>query len=209
MNTGEVAKPAALVLAAGRSRRMGAARKQLLPWGETILLRAALTPFTQTALSRLVVVLGDEAEAVAPYLEDLPVEIVVNPTPEQGMGASLALGVSALNAGDRPFFIALGDMPLVQSATLRRLTHVFYQAKQRGVTAPVVVPTYDDRWGHPVLFDGDRRRALLQLRGDRGAKSLLRAWADAVQVCPVADVGVVSDVDTPACYRDLLQKVGL
>ncbi|CAM2008649.1 NTP transferase domain-containing protein [Acanthopleuribacter pedis] len=197
------------MLAAGRSRRMGARRKQLLPWGDSILLRAALQPFTTLSLQRLVVVMGDEAEVAAPYLADVDYQLRVNPNPDAGMGHSLALGAAALPAEADCFFVALGDMPLVRPATLRTLLQAFAETCRRGVAAPVIVPVFDGRRGHPVLFDGARRAALTGLQGDRGAKELLRQWGEAVVPCPVDDPGVVGDIDQPDDYRRLLAEAGI
>lgn len=196
---------AVIVLAAGRSRRMGGARKQLLPWGQTCLLRAALQPWVALKPACLIVVLAEDQGSALPdpadRLVDLAPTLVRNPDPDAGMGRSLALGAAALAAPVAGFFVALGDMPLVQTATLHALIEAFWLHRAAGVTAPVVVPEFEGQRGHPVLFDAARRNALTTLDGDRGAKMLLQGWGDAVTTLPVADIGVTVDIDTPAAYR--------
>lgn len=192
---------AVIVLAAGRSRRMGGACKQLLPWGDTCLLRAALQPWVALKPVEITVVLAANQTQVAAQLDDLAPTLVYNTAPAAGMGRSLALGAAALTTPVAGFFVALGDMPLVQVGTMQVLIDAFWRRRGAGVVAPVLVPEYQERRGHPVLFDAARRDALTSLDGDHGAKMLLRTWGDAVATVPVADVGVTLDIDTPAAYE--------
>ncbi len=196
---------AVIVLAAGRSRRMGGACKQLLPWGDTCLLRATLQPWVALRPVSMVVVLAAEEQpaqaGLAAQLAELNPTLVHNPDPDAGMGRSLALGAAALTLPVTGFFVALGDMPLVKTTTLQTLIAAFRRHRSAGVAAPVIVPAFKGRRGHPVLFDAARRSALTTLDGDRGAKMLLQNWGDAVVPAPVSDVGVTIDIDTPDAYQ--------
>ncbi len=194
---------AGVVLAAGRGRRMGGPEKLLLPVDGVPLVRHAASTLLDAGLSPVVVVVGSGAgaEAVGRALCGLPVRLVVNPSASEGMGTSLARGVSALPPGARTVAVALGDMPRVEPDTLRRLLE-----GQGGTGAGIVVPTWRGRRGHPVIFDLRRyREELLALGGDVGARDVLAAHPADVLEVEAGDPGVVADVDTPEDYRTLAQ----
>ncbi len=197
------AAAAGVVLAAGLGRRMGGPEKLLLPVGGVPLVRRSAGTLLAAGLSPVVVVVGADAgaEAVGRALSGLPVRLAVNPRASEGMGTSLALGVSVLPPGARAVAIALGDMPQVEPDTLRRLLE-----GQRETGAGIVVPTWRGRRGHPVVFDLCRYREELRgLGGDVGAREVLAAHPADVLEVEAGDPGVVADVDTPEDYRALAQ----
>jgi molybdenum cofactor cytidylyltransferase len=182
---------------------MGGPEKLLLPVGGVPLVRRSAGTLLAAGLSPVVVVVGAGAgaEAVGRALSGLPVRLVVNPRASEGMGTSLALGVSVLPPGARAVAIALGDMPRVEPGTLRRLLE-----GHRETGAGIVVPTWRGRRGHPVVFDLRRyREELRALGGDVGARDVLASHPADVLEVDAGDPGVVADVDTPEDYRALEQ----
>jgi molybdenum cofactor cytidylyltransferase len=128
-----------------------------------------------------------------PWLNDLvhryPGTSVITVDETQGIGDTLAMAVGKIAAQDiDALLIALADMPWVQAATLNTLTTAL-------AVAPIVVPTYQGEWGHPVGFDKRYFPALKQCAGDRGARGLLERERARMLECPVDDHGVLSDVD--------------
>jgi molybdenum cofactor cytidylyltransferase len=107
------------------------------------------------------------------------------------MGASLAFGVAAASAADG-WIVALGDMPFVQSETVREVARRLREGGQ------IVVPRHLGRRGHPVGFGRIHLGELRELTGDRGARALLERWQDHVQVIDVEDSGVLQDIDLPS-----------
>jgi molybdenum cofactor cytidylyltransferase len=173
--------------------------KLLLPWRGKPLVRWAAETLVRAGLSPIVAVSGGDHAGVAAALRGLPVTLVENPRHREGMGTSLAAGAAALGREVEAAAVALGDMPLVAEATVRRLVEAY-----RSGGGSVVIPVWEGRRGHPVLFDlGHHRAALLALRGDEGARSLVAARADEIREVPVDDDGILLDVDTPADYRIL------
>jgi molybdenum cofactor cytidylyltransferase len=196
---------AAIVLAAGLSRRMGASNKLLLPLGGTPMVVHALACFAG-AVEEIVVVTGHEREAVAAAVKsaaaergaDLPARCVHNSDYERGMGTSIARGAEALREADA-IFVHLGDVPAVDASTVRALTGAFADASRPAILFPV----HDDRRGHPVLFDAAFHPQLTALTGDTGAKPIVRSHPNAVATVPVTDPGIHRDVDTEAAYQQI------
>jgi molybdenum cofactor cytidylyltransferase len=179
---------AALVLAAGRSRRFGTDNKLLAPLEGTAILARTAAAVTTAGFDETVVVTGLDHDAIAEVLRDVPVRLVRCADERDGMGYSIAAGVAALREGTDGVAIVPGDMPLLTSATLRMLADVFAaHGGQRIVHAA-------DRSGaqrNPVIWPGAFFGALQARQGDRGAKALI---ADAVAV-GVAENCEIIDID--------------
>ena len=107
-----------------------------------------------------------------------------------GMGDSIAAAVRATPAANG-WLMVLGDLPLLQSATLQRVAQALHHRRHRH---DVVVPVFEGQRGHPVAFSARCKEALVALQGDQGAASVVRRFG--VVELPVDDVGVVTDVDT-------------
>ena len=186
----------AIILAAGRSSRMGASNKLLLPFGEWTILEHVVANVSRSSVDDLVVVTGHEDRQIRDVLSDPRVRVAYNPEHEKGMATSLRRGLLAAAPDTDGFMICLGDMPLVTIETLTKLCEAF--AAQDG--RAIVVPTVGGERGHPVLFHRAFREALMQLEGDVGARAVLAAHeADVVEV-PVQDEGIFHDIDTQEAY---------
>ncbi len=188
--------PVGILLAAGRGRRFdptGAASKLLqpLPGGELVV--AASARVLLSSVDTVIAVVPPDDGGVAECLRALGCMVTVCPDADSGMAASL---VHALRqAPDAPsWLIALGDMPYVRTSTMLALRAALEQG------APIVVPLHAGQRGNPVGFGRAHREALLALRGDQGARAILKAHP--VSVVSVDDPGVVLDIDTVA---DLLK----
>jgi len=181
----------AIVLAAGSGSRFGAERCKLLEELDgKPLLRHAVDAALASRASRILVVTGHERERVEAALAGVAVNLIHNASYAEGMSSSLREGLAqAQNA--EGVLVLLADMPLVAPATLDRLIAIFTETG-----AVAVVPTRNGRRGNPVLLGRALFERLAELRGDRGARDLLRACAGVVEV-EIGDEGVFSDVDSP------------
>jgi molybdenum cofactor cytidylyltransferase len=195
---------AVLVLAAGGSRRMGRP-KMLLPLPGGTVLATVVSRLLAAPVDRIVVVLGHgsaEVRARAGLPPDARVTVVDNPDWNEGLSSSLKRGLLACPEADA-LVVALGDQPAVDVDVVRRLV----EAWRRG--ARLAVPVRGEpggpaasRAGHPVLFDRSLRDELLSLRGDVGARDVLRAhWDEAARV----EAPSLSDLDTEEDYRAFLE----
>lgn len=196
----------AIVLAAGRSARMGRS-KALLPAGAdgpSFLARAVAALNEGGACDVLVVCRSDDDELKRAAAElDVPVRVVENPHADEG--GQLSSVVAGLNVADRPGIAAVMilpvDVPLVTAETVRALI-----AESNRTRAPVVRAVHRARHGHPVIFSRAVFDDLRHADPSIGAKAVLQAHAPAVVNVEVADAGTVEDVDTPGDYRRLFGR---
>jgi len=181
-------KLVAIVLAAGSATRMGA-DKLALPWEGATVLERAVAPFLASSRIAEVVLVVQPGFLLPEGLAGA--RLVVNPEHREGMGASLRVGVAATDA--EAWLVALGDMPRVAVSTVEAVIDAVIEE-----THGMVVPVYRGRRGHPVAIAAKYREPLLRVRGDEGARSILRDHPEDLRLLPVDDPGVTFDLDTPA-----------
>jgi molybdenum cofactor cytidylyltransferase len=184
---------AAVVLAAGRSTRMGAVNKLIAEIGGKPLVRIATEQALASHASPVIVVTGHERERVEDALAGLPVRFVHNPDYAEGLGTSLKAGIAAVPADADGAIICLGDMPQVSCALIDKLIAAFDPEN----SALVVVPGIDGRRGNPVVWSRRFFNDLAAVNGDIGARHLIGAYAEAVVEVPVEGEAALTDVDTP------------
>jgi molybdenum cofactor cytidylyltransferase len=184
---------AAVVLAAGRSTRMGAVNKMLAEIGGKPLVRIAAEQAIASHAKPVIVVTGHEREKVEAALDGLPVRLVHNPDFVDGLGTSLGTGIAAVPEEADAAIVCLGDMPQVDAALINRLVAAF--DPERG--ALVVVPSINGRRGNPVVWSRRFFHDLMSIQGDIGARYLIGNYAEVVVEVPVAGEAALTDVDTP------------
>ncbi|MDT5156130.1 MAG: molybdenum cofactor cytidylyltransferase [Acidobacteriota bacterium] len=193
---------AAVLLAAGRSRRMGAF-KPLLPFGARSVVEACVTNLYEAGVSEVVIVVGGRGASVRAALAGLPyVRFAVNEETRSEMGVSLARGIEALHEDAGAVLIALVDQPAVPPETVKSLI----EARCR-TGARLVVPEWRGRGGHPVLIDLGFRAELLSLNPEKGLRGLFDAHRAEVLRVPVDSPFVVRDMDTWEDYVALHTEV--
>lgn len=187
----------AIVLAAGRSSRMGETNKLTLPWANKPMVCHPIDAALEAGLDPVVVVTGHQAERVEALFAGRPVSIVHNPRYAEGLATSLRAGLRALPYGVDGAAILLGDMPRVTPDHLRRLAAAFAPDEGRAI----IVPTRNGRWGNPLVWGRRFFEEIGTLIGDRGARSVAETWPDLVAEVAMADDGVLMDLDTPEALR--------
>lgn len=184
---------AAIVLAAGRSTRMGGPNKLLADLSGKKLVRIAAEQARASKASEVIVVTGHQAELVEQALQGLSVRLVRNSELGGGLASSVKAGIAAVPATADGALICLGDMPLIDTALIDRLIEAF--DPDRG--SLVVVPVADGRRGNPVLWSRRFFAELLMLDGDTGARHLIAKHGEAVTEVPVDGQSAFLDIDTP------------
>jgi molybdenum cofactor cytidylyltransferase len=176
---------AALVLAAGAGTRFGG-RKQLAEVDGRPMLEHALAALAEAPVDETVVVLGSAVEEILDEVDLHGARPVVCERWEEGMSASLAAGLGAVD-GAEAVVVCLGDQPRISSEAIRRVVEA-----RNG--APATRATYDGKPGHPVLLEAELLEPLRDVSGDRGARNLLRRVG--AREVPCDDLGGGEDVDT-------------
>jgi molybdenum cofactor cytidylyltransferase len=178
-----------LLLAAGSATRFGSDKLQhALPHGVAIAAQAAR--HLKVELPRVIAVVKPGAGELAATLAREGCEVVVCENAALGMGASLACAARAAGRA-HGYLVALADMPFVRPSSIAAVR----AAIEAG--APLAAPYFRARRGHPVGIAGTFFEALLELRGDEGARQLLARQAADLRKVPVGDAGVIRDIDTP------------
>lgn len=188
---------AALVLAAGRSRRMGT-QKLLLPLGGEPVIARVVDQVLASPVDRTFVVIGRDGPAMRQALGARGVAWVTNPDPEGDMLSSVRCGLRALPPDCTGVLAVPGDHPRLEARVIVALVEAFRHGQ-----AGLAVPTHGGRRGHPLLFAARYVPEVLQHHDGRGLRGLLEAHADAVCEVEVAAPGVVEDLDLPADYARL------
>ena len=183
----------AVVLAAGPSTRFGSA-KQLVRVAGRPLLHTAVTRAAEVCGNALIVVLGAHAAQLAPLLKHSPGSIVVNHEWREGLASSIRAGVARLPATCAGVMLMLADQAAVSADDLKRLAGSWRKQPQY-----IAAALYAGTCGAPAVFPRTMFRELAQLRGDAGARPLLRRNADRIVRVPMPSAAL--DVDTP---EDLL-----
>lgn len=189
-------KVAGIILAAGRSSRLGRP-KQLLPLGGKPLLQHVLDAAHASTLDEVIVVLGERAAEIAAALDQGRARVVVNERHTDGQSTSLQSGLLALAQDTDGAIFMLGDQPAITASLIDAIIERF-----RATGAPIVAPRYTDGTGNPVVFARGLWPELLAIAGDVGARDVLRAHrADVVDV-PIATTRL-PDVDTWEDYQQI------
>jgi molybdenum cofactor cytidylyltransferase len=182
-----------IVLAAGKSERMGTP-KALLPINGRTFLENILEAIAQSTLSHTVVVLGHHRDQITRRIRLS--NVVFNPDYEQGMITSLQTGIRALPSGLTGAMFFLVDHPLVELDTIDAL--ITKLAPER-----IVLPVVQGRRGHPVLFASEVLQEILDLSASEGANIVVRRDPARVVEVPVNTRGILVDVDTPEDFENL------
>ncbi|MFP6748894.1 MAG: molybdopterin-binding/glycosyltransferase family 2 protein [Alphaproteobacteria bacterium] len=184
---------AALILAAGQSRRMGAINKLLAKIGGKAMLVRVVEAAQASQAEHIAAVTGHEAERVAAALADYDVPAIHNPAFADGLSTSLQRGVGALPGDIDGVIVLLGDMPRIAPDHLDRLIAAFNPLEGRAIC----VPTYQGKRGNPVLFGAQFFAEIAEVGGDSGAKHLIGEHEDILVEVPMEDDGIFLDIDTP------------
>lgn len=189
---------AAIVAAAGESRRMGAC-KQLLDLGGKTVIARCIESILQGGISRVVVVVGPGGERVKAEAGRYPVEVVVNRAPGGDMASSVLAGRRELEPAVSGVVVALCDYPLIAPATIGYLAAV-----HRSAPTAILIPRHRGRKGHPTLFPNE---LLAGLEQGGTLRDILHRSAERVSLLDTEDGGILHDMDTPEEYRRMLRVI--
>ncbi len=173
--------------------------KPLLPFGNKTVIECCLAYLREAGVENIVVVLGHRAGEIRDRIKD--VTIAINPDPDSEMGASIAAGIRAIKDHAKCVLIALVDHPAIPASTISKLVEEWRNG------ARIVVPTWQNRGGHPVLVDLAFRDELLNLDRSGGLRNLFKNHETVVKRLPVDSPFVARDMDTWDDYLALYEEV--
>jgi len=187
-----------IILAAGRSARLGSP-KQLLPYADKNLLQHSIDVAVESSVKPVIVILGSEIEEIERKIDYSGVIIAKNPDWESGMASSVVCGIKTLNKlhpDIESVILMVCDQPFVTAGLLNDLIK-----RQKESGSSIIASSYDDIKGTPALFHKKHFPELVSLKGDTGARSLLKKYAETLQTIPFEKGGI--DIDTIEDYRIL------
>jgi molybdenum cofactor cytidylyltransferase len=171
---------AAVVLAAGRSQRMGAP-KLALPWGKTTVIGQVVSVLREAGLAEVLVVTGDTGQEIKAALQGIPIRVAHNPDSSAGeMLSSCQVGLKELPEEVEAALIVLGDQPQIQGDVVRAVVSSYQKNKP-----DLVVPSYQMHRGHPWLVARRLWPAILSLRDPETLRDFLNQYRDRVTYVPV------------------------
>lgn len=189
-----------IILAAGRSARLGRP-KQLLSYQGKNLLQHTIDAAHESQAGPVIVVLGSDMDVIAESLDPVHLTIVKNPNWEIGMASSVACGINTMNdlyPDTEAVILMVCDQPFVNSKLLKNLID-----KQEESGSSIVASSYENIQGTPALFLKKHFDELSALNGDTGARSLIKRYAESIEAIPF-DQGSI-DIDTIEDYRNLVK----
>ncbi len=184
---------AAVVLAAGQSRRMGSINKLLEPIAGEPIIRRTVASILNSGVQSVIVVTGHEADRVQAALSGLNVVYVNNPAYAEGLSTSLKVGLSRVPSQCDGAVICLGDMPGLSTPHIDALIAAYKPDEGQAI----VVPVHKGKRGNPVLWDKRFFEGMTEVSGDVGARHLIGTYAELVTEVDFEDTAVLTDLDTP------------
>jgi molybdenum cofactor cytidylyltransferase len=185
----------AIVLAAGESARMGKP-KPLLRFGDRTFLEQMIAVLQDAHLDRITVVLGAEAGAIERAVDLSKVDVVINKDYRAGQLSSLLVGLENASAEAEAILLCLVDNPFITAEVVGRVVRTF-----RETDAPIVIPTFQGRRGHPSLFARSMFEELRHAPPEEGARHVVYANQDKIVEVEVPERAVVVGINTPDDYR--------
>lgn len=185
----------AIILAAGKSKRMGQP-KLMMPLKGSTILEQTIDSYLNSTVSEVIVVVGNRAEEMVGLIVSRPVKVAVNPAYHQGMSTSIVSGLGLVGDKSQAIMLALADQPFVDSHTINRLIEAF-----GGHNKGIAIPVCQGKQGHPVIFALKYKGELLGLKGDVGGREVIDRHPDDILEVTVDCAGINIDIDTMSGYN--------
>jgi len=192
---------AALVLAAGRSSRMGCFKPLLAINGRPII-QQTIQNIRDAGVEKILVVIGHQAETILPILDDMGVLWVKNQHFQQEMLSSIKIGVTHLDRRIQAFFLQPGDMPFVKAQTYGKLISVFDPNQM-----DMLRPRHENKGGHPVLISVSKIESILAFQGEGGLRALVKQQRWRTVDLDGNDPGILIDLNKPEDIKNAATKL--
>jgi len=196
-----------ILLAAGQSLRMKGENKLSKEINGIPLIKYAVKNILGSAIDELIIVLGHEKEVIESIIEkNKKIKFVYNPEFKNGLSSSIKTGLHHVAKQSKAFFICLGDMPDVNQNIYNKLIKSKFKYNKKlklNHKKEIVVPTYNDQQGNPVLFAITMKNKIMEIDGDNGAESIIQLNKDTTLYVPFVNDGIILDFDTQESFNTL------
>ena len=187
----------AILLAAGQSKRMVGENKLVKKIQGIPLIKHSVKNILASSVDELIIVLGYQKEIIEKLIDkNNKIKCVFNKDFESGMASSIKIGIDNLSDKTEAFFICLGDMPMVNH-------DIYNQLIKSKDNKEIIVPTYKEQQGNPVLFDKSMKEKVLDIRGDVGAKKILELNKDKILNLEINDQSIAKGFNTQDDFNSL------
>ena len=185
----------AIVLAAGRSKRMGKL-KPLLRFNDTTFLEHIISVLKHSDVDRITVVLGAEADTIQQSTDLSGINVVINQDYQRGQLSSLIAGIEQAPQDTQALLLCLVDHPFITEEVVNKIARTFKDTK-----SPIIVPVFDKERGHPALFSKSLFNDLLNAPQEKGARHVLYSNEDKVFELEVSERGILIGINTEDDYK--------
>ena len=187
----------AILLSAGQSKRMGGKNKLTEKIKGIPLIKLSVKNILFSSVEELIIVLGYQKEIIEKIIDEhKKIKFIFNKDYESGMASSIKVGLNNLSENTEAFFICLGDMPLVNYEIYNELI------KSRN-QKDILVPTYKNKQGNPVLFHKSMKKKVMNISGDFGAKKMLELNKDKILRLEISNQAIVKGFNTQEDFNSL------
>lgn len=195
----------AIVLAAGRSERMGDRNKLTLNLNEGTIISTVIRQLKKSQVGKIIVVVGHEHKDVTEALKGMSdLQIVYNARYKKGQMTSIKAGLSGLDSRCEGFLVCLGDMPSI-TGTEYDLMMNEYRSINSNVSHPITRPVYRDNIGHPVIFHSIYKNEILKAWHNADCRQVIQQHKKNYHPVPVSSVNFFLDIDNEEEYNRLIQ----
>ena len=180
----------AILLAAGQSKRMNGENKLTKEIKGIPLIKLSVKNILASSINELIVVLGYQKEIIEKFIDkNEKIKFVFNKDFESGMASSIKTGLNHLSEKTESFFICLGDMPMVN----KDIFNLLIKSKNN---REIIVPTYKNKQGNPILFSKSMKKKIMIIEGDAGAKKVLELNKDKTLNIETNDQSITKNFNT-------------
>ena len=190
----------AILLAAGESSRMKGENKLSKKIDGIPIIKYAVKNILGSSIDELIIVLGHEKSIIENIIDkNKKIKFIYNENYKSGMSSSIKKGLNNINKKSEAFFICLGDMPNVNQNIYNKLIKSRYNYNKKFSSEQkkeIVVPTFEEKNGNPILFSKFMTKQILNINGDVGAKEILKLNKNKILYVPIRNSGITLDFDT-------------
>ncbi|MEW6455488.1 MAG: nucleotidyltransferase family protein [Acidobacteriota bacterium] len=192
-------KVSAILLAAGKSERIGNS-KQLLPFKDSTIIETILGAFLNSYIVETIIVIRKDDLQLKKIVKNYRVKLCLNPYKESEMKDSVSLGLKMVNKNSRGIMVSPSDLPLITTSLINRLVENFNKNPQK-----IIIPVYEERRGHPTIFPIKYLKNLAGLKENIGLREIIRKNSRNIEEVEIYDEAFLIDVDI---YEDYLTILG-